>query len=92
MKLAILLGLLGLSACHVPNIIAGLGPGGMQGKFDRENGAASAKDQAVIAAYNARKKKSSNKETPQYVYQPYYVGPQGYPNPYAQGYPQYPGY
>lgn len=65
MKLAALVALLGLSVCHVPNIVAGIGPGGMQGMFNRQDAASRAKDDAVIAAYNAKKKKKSKKdETP----------------------------
>jgi hypothetical protein len=60
MKLAILFGLLGLSLAHVPNIVAGVGPGGTQGMFDRANAASDAQDAAVIAAYKAKKRRRND--------------------------------
>ena len=55
MKLTILFVLLGLSLAHVPNIVASVGPGGMQGMFNSADAKSDARDAAVIAAYKARR-------------------------------------
>ena len=62
MRLAVIVALLGLSVCHVPNIVAGVGPGGMKGMFNRKDADSRSRDDAVIAAYNAKNKnKKRNK-------------------------------
>lgn len=44
MKFALVLAVLGFTTCHVPNIVAGIGPGGMQGMFDRKDAQSRSKD------------------------------------------------
>ena len=51
MKFAVILGVLGLSVCHVPNILGSFGAGGMKGFFQRNDDIAALKDKPVLDAY-----------------------------------------
>lgn len=91
MKFLALLSLFGIFTAHVPNILGSFGAGGMQGFFNRNDAVASLKDQPVIAAYEAKKKKEAKSKAKakkeQVVYpQPYAPYAGGY-HPYPVGYP-----
>ena len=79
MKLLFVLGLLGVSICHVPNVLGAVGRGGMRGMFNRDDEASDLKEKQIIDNYKARKRSQEDdddeSESVQYVYQPYYQYP-----------------